>query len=637
MQDVAQRHTINAHGEAWICISACAQTACRPLLFVFFYLLLPLVCSLSTPSMCGVPLSQSLTHALTHTTTVVARSSDELQCGFEGNDDIYGIGIRIGIYAQILAVWFANYFLFSEAQVLRDSVSIFSVALLIVAIIYASSPQDVYAVEGFVLLQILAWSCIMGVRAKSSYSKGIFSRGSFLRKSICDIVNLVNISLHVWFWWVGVGQMKKTPCGSYIMMYVLKTGMFGWARKVMMAMSLFVLCCTVYWAGVEFMRPWTMWKISKAREEFTEAVKSWEEATNGNIEVPSIAGQGKDSDCVCACADADGACSKSSSPQGSPTKSHFSIDHAATTTTTITSQAIPIERPTSGHNASPRISINVVTSPTSTHSSIEQQPNHTPMELPILREVYESEMFIQHCISASPYQLGQDGKPLALPVIIKSILFPSRYRTANVTNKPPSWFRCHLHTWALFLTFRFPPQAFIVYSHLRQSRLLDPLNGPFQLYAAVTYKSVRSADLPKWSSVSLASSLMLAAPTTPKKVWLGWYYAVLDLTIHVVVILQLELTLRWNNVSGLSSLWTSVGQLVPFIIGVCGLVLVASRWGVRVWVKWKRGAGGDSGWEKDGLLKDEETDQGQCDETFGMERHVSKTYEKWSESQKVLP
>ncbi|XPS73225.1 hypothetical protein M3J09_005375 [Ascochyta lentis] len=75
----------------------------------------------------------SAPHALAHTATIFSRSTNEVQCGFEGNNDIYGIGIRIGIYAQILAVWFANYFLFSEAQVLRDFVSIFSVAPLIVA------------------------------------------------------------------------------------------------------------------------------------------------------------------------------------------------------------------------------------------------------------------------------------------------------------------------------------------------------------------------------------------------------------------------------------------------------------------------------------------------------------------------
>jgi hypothetical protein len=180
------------------------------------------------------------------TTTIITNST----CGFEGNNEIYGIGIRIGIYSQILAVWFANYFLFSEAHVLRDSLSIFSVALLIFTLIYSTNPSDIYAIEAFVLLQILPWSCMMGVRAKSSYSKACFSRESLIRKAVYEVVNLVNVCLHVWFWWAGVGKMKKTPCGTWVMMYVAKTSLYGWARKVMMAMSLFVLCCTVYWVAV---------------------------------------------------------------------------------------------------------------------------------------------------------------------------------------------------------------------------------------------------------------------------------------------------------------------------------------------------------------------------------------------------
>lgn len=576
--------------------------------------------------------SQPRTSTCAQPSGTLPRSNVDSQCGFEGNNDIYGIGIRIGIYAQILAVWFANYFLFSEAQVLRDSVSIFSVALLIVALIYAASPQNVFAVEGFVLLQILAWSCIMGVRAKSSYSKGIFSRGSLIRKSVCEIVNVVNIGLHVWFWWVGIGRMKKTPCGTYMMMYVLKAGMFGWARKVMMSMSLFVLCCTIYWASVEFLRPWMMWRISKTRKEFVEAVKRWEETASERAEpiacmhILDKDDEGPES--VCAYGDADDACSKSSCTHCSPTKSHFISGSPAMFNVQLERE--PAEDQTTDQIESLRNSIHAPTVH-SHHSSTGHQTPRGDLESAILQEVYESELYIQHCISATPYQMSACSKPLTFSIIIKSILFPSKYRRTDVVSKSPSWFRCHLYTWKLFFTCRFPPQAFIIYSHLRQTRLLDPLNGPFQLYAAITYKDADGGEFPKWRSVSLASSLMEATPETPKKIWLGWYYTVLDLMIHIIVILQLELTLRWNHVSGLSGLWTSVGQLIPFIIGVGGLTLVGCRWGVRVWVKWKENAGMRSGWEGSGLLDDTGAADGQYNETFGLEESIRKGYARWKE------
>jgi len=109
---------------------------------------------------------------------------------------------------------------------------------------------------------------------------------------------------------------------------------------------------------------------------------------------------------------------------------------------------------------------------------------------------------------------------LTFPVIARSIFFPKMYHTITV-GKPslPSWFHCQLHSYIAFLTCRSPPQAFVIYLHLRQSRLFDPLNGPFQTYAAITYTTTYSTPkvLQSLTSLSLASSLLLISPSTPKK------------------------------------------------------------------------------------------------------------------------
>jgi len=578
---------------------------------------------------------------------ILAHATADPTCGFEGNNDIYGIGIRIGIYAQILAVWFANYFLLSEAQVLRDSVSIFSVAILIVTLIYASNPGDVYAVEAFVLLQILAWSCITGVRAKSSYSRATFSRGSFLRRVVCEIVNLVNICLHVWFWWAGLDDTKETPCGTWLMMYVVKTDLFGWARKVMMAMSLFVLLCTIYWMVLGFLRPWTTWKVSEKRREFVEAVRVWEESRGQNFDEEAV--EEKDAEDSSKHGTSHEACSQALIPRFIPTRADFG---PARPFNLVRTRSDPLAQRTAewsyfsriihqGHpNRSSRITVQEVpssTTPTSLSSSRTNASIAQPLpDLPIIQEVYESELYIKHCVAASPYQMNAADKPLTFPVIARSILFPKKYRNATAEKPvPPSWFHCQLYSYIAFLRCHFPPQAFVIYSHLRQAHLLDPLNGPFQTYAAIMYPSATSTPdvIPPWTSVSLASSLLLTNPATPKKIWLGWYYTILDLLIHVVVILQLELTLHWNHVSGLSGLWRSVGQLIPFIIGVGGLGLVITRWVVRMWVKRVIARGEKSGWEVDV----EESDQGDGnDEGYvldGLERAgVRNGYERWKKA-----
>ena len=133
----------------------------------------------------------------------------------------------------------------------------------------------------------------MCVPAKSSYSKGTFNRGSPLRCAVCEILNLMNICLHVWFWWTGLDKMRPTPRGTYLMIYVVKTDLFGWARKVMIAMSLCVLRYTVYWISVEFLQPWRLWS-SRAKEEFTAAVTLWQQQQDkgdeldGNLRMKSL-------------------------------------------------------------------------------------------------------------------------------------------------------------------------------------------------------------------------------------------------------------------------------------------------------------------------------------------------------------
>lgn len=51
------------------------------------------------------------------------------------------------------------------------------------------------------------------------------------------------------------------------------------------------------------------------------------------------------------------------------------------------------------------------------------------------------------------------------------------------------------------------------------------------------------------------------------------------LVVVGIMILQLELTISWNNIRGLSIINT-LGQLIPFVLGLGGLIRV-------VWCKWR--------------------------------------------------
>ncbi|KAL8951528.1 MAG: hypothetical protein Q9222_002499 [Ikaeria aurantiellina] len=93
---------------------------------------------------------------------------------------------------------------------------------------------------------------------------------------------------------------------------------------------------------------------------------------------------------------------------------------------------------------------------------------------------------------------------------------------------------------------------------------------------------------PDWRILAIASDIQLSQIplTVTSDVWM--WQAVQKLIVFMLLIIQVELTIVWNHVTGLKTL-SSLGQLIPFILGVGGLLKV-------VWAKWclvQKGIGED--------------------------------------------
>ena len=157
------------------------------------------------------------------------RRQAETKCGFRGDADIYGIGIRIGYYSQALSVWFANFFIVSEAKVLRSVNGLFLFALFVGLAWFSRNPSDVYAIESFLLLQLLFATWYVALLGKGRYSNKFF-RFSAMRMIIEDLTVLGLLAYTVWFWWTGLDRMKRTPCGTRIFLFA-KVDLFGWYRS----------------------------------------------------------------------------------------------------------------------------------------------------------------------------------------------------------------------------------------------------------------------------------------------------------------------------------------------------------------------------------------------------------------------
>lgn len=594
------------------------------------------------------------------------------QCGFMGNNDIYGLGIRTGIYTQTIAVWFSKYFLLSQAYVLRDSITVFSIALLAVALVFVRNASQTYAVEGFILLQILSWSCLTGVRTKTSYAKQNL-RNSVTRLLFTESLNIASLGLHVWFWFRGLDEMLKTPCGTFTM-FLVKVNVYGWFRTVMKFFAVFGLADYVYTALLEAIRVWSYTAMRHARDEFEKAAigfieESMLEGIYGRQGASSIAATPHGSTEVVT-SDSSMHSLAGSVKQSESRRSsieNISVDRQETLLSAKDSPSLnpvnerdPENIQTSEDTTPPQCERSPYDSQIIRQSSLAreefqnesvkdiQRPQYERHRCPILEDVYNGEIYLKHCLAARPSNQLVGRQAFLYKSLMRVLLIPSPKYTDSPTTTGigaesnivilPSYLTCDLRIFKALVTLRFPGRAAALYTHLRRAYILEPWNGPYQVYAAIAYPSTlpqnaNKATVPSASGASLASSLMILASRKKKKSGTGRINATIDLSIHIFVILQLEFTIRWNVIEGLVGLG-SVGQLIPFIIGVAGLVLVGVRW-VEGWRRRHRRKSMEKGHSEEvAAQSDQEGGIDRLDRS-AVEGYLrwKKAHEAWLESQ----
>ncbi|KAF2802252.1 uncharacterized protein BDZ99DRAFT_551535 [Mytilinidion resinicola] len=533
--------------------------------------------------------------------TKILQSRDDRHCGFIGNNDIYGTGIRIGIYTQTLAVWFAKYFLVSQAPFLRDSITVFTVALFIVSILYAAvNASEIYAVEGFIILQIFAWQCLTGARTQGPHNKENF-RNSVTRRVFTECMDIGCQSLLVWFWFHGIEKMMKTPCET-VTFFLAKVNMFGWFRTYVKIVPILALVGHVHRIGLEAVNLRSYFMFQKAKRGFLETAARYKELERQEREkpesgdVPTIDHQGT---LVNACDSGhldegrDQPSQGANSPTSQPPSRRLS-QGSETTVSPVSSQFQEQARRTSQGSE-------IAVSPMPSQPQSPSRESATPppkSDFPIFEDVYHGSLYLTRCMSATPsttltgYSARLYKFYTRLPLGHRAQVTETPHYDASealaISSCLPSFLACHRHVLTHQLTFRFPRRAALFYTHLACAHLVDDWNVPYQLYAALTYPACLPpgtyAPLPSHAGTAIAAAILL--PAAPERAWTlaeSWVFTVSHLWIHVFFITQLGLTIRWNG-EGLTGL-ASVGQLIPFVIGVGSLGLVLVRWVER----WCRG------------------------------------------------
>lgn len=139
--------------------------------------------------------------------------------GFEGNTDLYGLGIRGGLYFQWISSLLANNFQSSTRQDIQKVYLIFSLAICLATLIISFTKSCVFSIE-IEIMYIIYWGGYMCVVGSAPCSIRLGSIGKWIQ---IDWTSTITFGTHwvmtyhgTWYVWYAYDQIfSRLPCGTY--------------------------------------------------------------------------------------------------------------------------------------------------------------------------------------------------------------------------------------------------------------------------------------------------------------------------------------------------------------------------------------------------------------------------------------
>ncbi len=540
---------------------------------------LVLIFGLSALATCRVS-ADSSTSVSRRTTYVKPRqASVPDSCGFVGSTDIYGIGIRIGYYAQALSTWIANFFVLSEAKSLRTVNTLFIFAMFIGLIFMSTTPSQTHAVEGYIMIQTIFVVWYVGATDVSRFSikfwKFDFERALIRNGSIFGMV-----VYNVWYWWEGLDVMQRTPCGTFGFFFS-KVTLYGWYRSANMVLCIIAVCFETHLVFFHFFRALQHFlcrKINSAEYQSRLASKIQKELHHASASA-SCSGRAYN-----------GPPYLDSSDQGTVALHTTALD------TSVESPQHLVHSPTRRSlrtwpvSTAPRSPISITTlsaippSPNidssvgSSHSNVPalhttQLKSSVDDDLPSFEQLYVADDYISTVLSATPTSMTKQNR-FEFTLLQGTLRVYIPYIRPSIGNGVSFGECCHTVV-AVIRQRQFNTKVVaVLFSHINALRQQPMFRYPWLLHSALTASSHAHQD---WRTLAtMANIRIVRLPETARK----WYWIPAALQTGIVtvgLVLSVELTLRWNHIQGVNQFGT-VGQLIPFVLGVSGLIKVLWAW-----------------------------------------------------------
>lgn len=180
------------------------------------------------------------------------QTNADQKCGFEGNNDAYGLGIRLGIYIQWIIAAATSCFLTDGGRSVIGISNCYRLAMFIgLLFITIKRGPELQASEAAVMFMLGAGGAFTKVDAPDLHLLPRSGRHSTdasiaaLGSAVQVLIRIALGSYAVWFFSTGMDRMQHPPCSSFGFLFV-KVNLYGWARilfNIIAACHIFVNVC----------------------------------------------------------------------------------------------------------------------------------------------------------------------------------------------------------------------------------------------------------------------------------------------------------------------------------------------------------------------------------------------------------
>lgn len=203
--------------------------------------LLPLLHLLQLQTTKGPADTTKIPHS--HDTLPKNMDDKSARCGFDGNGDIYGLGVRLGIYLQWSASVLAENLHDPAIETTREANMTFQLAMLAgLILITVGDDMGTKTIEGYIALLFCfasAWIASLQTysAAKATFTTagdrtgGLSSLAGDLRGQGDLLLSTATCAYGFWFLFVGLDKLPRTACSEMIFFFV-PVEAFGWYRTV---------------------------------------------------------------------------------------------------------------------------------------------------------------------------------------------------------------------------------------------------------------------------------------------------------------------------------------------------------------------------------------------------------------------